>query len=445
MQKPELLWRKGPNYAADAVVIANDKVCLIKRKSGMWALPGGFVDDGEDSLDAAKREALEETSLVLQTSGQLVFSGKVEDPRNSETRWIESDAYVFFTDQQPVTAADDAQDADWFSLDNLPELYGSHKTMVENALAFRKQQELRRQLETSTLTETRGGHMGYDYLLAESDAGKLFIKHHNDSHFTDSHKANHSRMYLKKELNTSRHLRRQQFRHLPNQHHLFDEVTLVMEALAEDDGWHWRLPRAEHRERYITDILKALSNLELVPYDKVVELEGIKPSIESMYEEGWKALSDPLKRQKVVQKMRSVQSRLSPASQLQAPKLIAELEAGIPTVNIPPLDALTHFSHHDARQANIAWHPAEGVKIVDWSWAGKGLPKADTTSFLIDLKKSGHDVRPYVKQYFNPEYALLLIGFWLGHSIWPTRTDDDTVRLHQVASALSAYELLGEV
>lgn len=56
-EHPKKLWYEGPNYTADAVVInpASKRLLLIQRKdTGQWALPGGFVDEGEIALDAAR-------------------------------------------------------------------------------------------------------------------------------------------------------------------------------------------------------------------------------------------------------------------------------------------------------------------------------------------------------------------------------------------------------
>jgi thiamine kinase-like enzyme len=99
------------------------------------------------------------------------------------------------------------------------------------------------------------------------------------------------------------------------------------------------------------------------------------------------------------------------------------------------------FSHHDARQANIAWHPEHGVRVVDWSWAGYGLERADTTTFLIDLHKSGVDISSYMNNYSNSTHTLLQAGFLLGHSLWPASPSSKTVRAHQLISAASAFDI----
>lgn len=62
------------------------QILLVKRLippfENMWALPGGFIKDSENSLQAAKRELLEETNVKNEYLEQLyTFSGIDRDPR----------------------------------------------------------------------------------------------------------------------------------------------------------------------------------------------------------------------------------------------------------------------------------------------------------------------------------------------------------------------------
>lgn len=122
-------------------------------------------------------------------------------------------------------------------------------------------------------------------------------------------------------------------------------------------------------------------------------------------------------------------------------KLATELDEIYEHYKRLPKRPLDSFCHGDMRQSNVAWHPSEGVRIVDWSWAGNSPSGLDTTSFLIDLAKSGIDISAH-REHFAIDQALLLIGFWLHHSTWPTPTDDTTVRQHQIASAVTAWQLV---
>jgi 8-oxo-dGTP diphosphatase len=72
--------------AADAIVLNNGKVILIKRKyppfQNMWALPGGLVEYNEKVEDAAVREAKEETNLNVSIEKLIgVYSKPGRDPR----------------------------------------------------------------------------------------------------------------------------------------------------------------------------------------------------------------------------------------------------------------------------------------------------------------------------------------------------------------------------
>ncbi len=104
------LGKWGANQAADAIVTREygDKleVLLVRRPSGEWALPGGFVDSGETPLTTAVRELWEETGMDLRQfcrSANTVYEGIVADrrradkadPRITDNAWVETTAFHF--------------------------------------------------------------------------------------------------------------------------------------------------------------------------------------------------------------------------------------------------------------------------------------------------------------------------------------------------------------
>jgi 8-oxo-dGTP diphosphatase len=65
-------------------VMPDGRIVLIRRRdSGLWGLPGGMIDWGEDIVTAAGRELREETGLQLQSVSRLVgiYSAPERDPR----------------------------------------------------------------------------------------------------------------------------------------------------------------------------------------------------------------------------------------------------------------------------------------------------------------------------------------------------------------------------
>ena len=109
------------------------KILLIKRKYDpfidKWALPGGFVEIEEDLLDGAIRELEEETGLKNIPLLQFKTYGKPgRDPRG---RTIS----VVYTGELPdpdmkIEASDDASEAGWFEIDELPPLAFDHDLII---------------------------------------------------------------------------------------------------------------------------------------------------------------------------------------------------------------------------------------------------------------------------------------------------------------------------
>lgn len=111
----------NPALAADAAVRRGDNILLIQRKfppmQGSWALPGGFVDQGEDPIHAAVRELEEETGLKgTEPTLLMVMGDPVRDPR----KHIVSIVYeITVTEDQTPCAGDDAADARFWPIETV--------------------------------------------------------------------------------------------------------------------------------------------------------------------------------------------------------------------------------------------------------------------------------------------------------------------------------------
>jgi 8-oxo-dGTP diphosphatase len=110
-------WR-NPKPTVDTIIRVGEQVVLIRRRNPPlgWALPGGFVDEWERVEDAAVREALEETQLNVVLDEMLyVYS----DPRRDPRAHTLSVVFTAKATGEPM-AADDAEDAQLFDLEDLP-------------------------------------------------------------------------------------------------------------------------------------------------------------------------------------------------------------------------------------------------------------------------------------------------------------------------------------
>jgi 8-oxo-dGTP diphosphatase len=120
---------------------AAPEVLLIRRGKppfeGRWALPGGFVGMDERLVEAAARELAEETGVSGVPLGFFGYFDAIDrDPRGrtlSLAFWGRVDKRA-----SALRAADDAADASWFPITDLPPLAFDHDQIVAQALdAFR--------------------------------------------------------------------------------------------------------------------------------------------------------------------------------------------------------------------------------------------------------------------------------------------------------------------
>ncbi|QOC22237.1 NUDIX hydrolase [Wenzhouxiangella sp. AB-CW3] len=112
------------------------KVLLVRRASepykGSWALPGGFVQEGESLAECARRELLEETGVDEAYLEQLyTFGDPDRDPRGR----VVTVAYFALvrSDELILEAATDADAAAWFPVDELPDLAFDHAEILQVA------------------------------------------------------------------------------------------------------------------------------------------------------------------------------------------------------------------------------------------------------------------------------------------------------------------------
>ncbi len=132
---------RNPALTVDGAVIVRRprpggacyQILLIRRGrdpfEGDWALPGGFVEYGEDPDLAVAREVEEETGLSGLPFRQFrTFGHPDRDPRGHTVSVV----YLAELVGEPpaVEGGDDAAEARWYPLDDLPALAFDHDRIL---------------------------------------------------------------------------------------------------------------------------------------------------------------------------------------------------------------------------------------------------------------------------------------------------------------------------
>jgi 8-oxo-dGTP diphosphatase len=118
----DYVYYTDPKVGVGALVQQDDKVLLVKRsmepERGKWSIPAGFLDHGEDPRQTAEREVLEETGLRVRVVELLdVFPNPPQQGGAS--------IFILYRAELlggQIEAGDDAAEAAFFALDELPEL-----------------------------------------------------------------------------------------------------------------------------------------------------------------------------------------------------------------------------------------------------------------------------------------------------------------------------------
>ncbi len=126
-------WR-NPGVGA-AVVVFNDdgRLLMVRRgrgasRPGLWSIPAGFVDYGEEIRAAAARELLEETGLIAEVGDVVFVASNFHDPAKLTVGIWFSGVVTGGT----LEAGDDADAVGWFDLNDLPPLaFDTDKAFIE--------------------------------------------------------------------------------------------------------------------------------------------------------------------------------------------------------------------------------------------------------------------------------------------------------------------------
>lgn len=128
---------RNPTPTVDILIEIEGGVVLIKRKGEPkgWAIPGGFVDEGETVEEAALREAKEETTLDVELIEQFaVYSDPARDPRLHTL----STVFIARAKGEPK-GEDDAAEAQVFPLSALPSpLCFDHARILEDYKRYKE-------------------------------------------------------------------------------------------------------------------------------------------------------------------------------------------------------------------------------------------------------------------------------------------------------------------
>ena len=131
-----------PAVTTDCIVFGFDgtglNILLIKRGiepyKDCWAFPGGFLNMDETAEEGALRELHEETGIEEIYVEQLQAFTKVDRDPRERVITIAFTAFVRQEDYGYVKGGDDAKEAKWFSINELPPLAFDHDEILKIAL-----------------------------------------------------------------------------------------------------------------------------------------------------------------------------------------------------------------------------------------------------------------------------------------------------------------------
>lgn len=124
---------ENPLPSVTAVVKRHNSILLIKRgvapHKGRWSLPSGFIEIEESPEEACLRELEEEAGL----KGKILDLIGVYTQKSTIYKMVLVVAYGVEAENKNPVPGDDADDAKFFPVDNLPDIpFESHRRVIED-------------------------------------------------------------------------------------------------------------------------------------------------------------------------------------------------------------------------------------------------------------------------------------------------------------------------
>ena len=118
----------APRVGVGAIVLHEGRVLLVRRgrapAMGLWSVPGGLVELGETTVDAARREVEEESGLAVRIAELVGVLDRVTRDADGRVRyhWVLVDYLAFPESDDTITAGSDAAEVRWVKIDEVERL-----------------------------------------------------------------------------------------------------------------------------------------------------------------------------------------------------------------------------------------------------------------------------------------------------------------------------------
>lgn len=135
-----------PIVGVGAVILRDNDVLLVRRGKeplkGVWSLPGGALELGENLEDGIRREIREEVGLEVEVGPVVeVFERITPDKKGAVRYHYVLIDYLCRPTGGTLCAADDAEDARWFAAKDLENIDITEGTSPVIEKAFRMRHE----------------------------------------------------------------------------------------------------------------------------------------------------------------------------------------------------------------------------------------------------------------------------------------------------------------